>query len=162
MQSCSLQSFIRVEQLCCRFYNNFRRSAVLSPAVARYRMICLVLVNSHLLPLPWGACNTVPREWFNLLNVSVIILASLLVSPMLDWYHLLLRHGKYFTFFSEAGCRFYNTPSCEHLPVGAHYLMLLRKPSGIEWVYCNLLFPSLFRCQLSDKSVLSVPHLFEQ
>ena len=45
-------------------------------AVARYRMICLVLVNSNLFPLPCGAGNAVPRERFDL---SVIILASLLV-----------------------------------------------------------------------------------
>ena len=44
-------------------------------AVARYRMICLVLVNSHLFPLPCGAGSAVPREGFDL---SVIILASLL------------------------------------------------------------------------------------
>ena len=42
-------------------------------AVARYRMICLVLVNSHLFPLPYGAGNAVPRERFDL---SVIIPAQ--------------------------------------------------------------------------------------
>ena len=57
-------------------------------AVARYRMICLVLVNSHLLTLPCGAGNAVPREGFDL---SVIILASLLVFPMLGCRHSLLR-----------------------------------------------------------------------
>ena len=57
-------------------------------AVARYRMICLVLVNSHLFPLPWGTGNAVPREGFDL---SVIILASLLVFPMLGCRHSLLR-----------------------------------------------------------------------
>ena len=31
-------------------------------AVARYRMICLVIVNSHLFPLPCGAGSAVPRE----------------------------------------------------------------------------------------------------
>ena len=35
-------------------------------AVARYRMICLVLVYSHLFPLRFGAGSTVPREGFNL------------------------------------------------------------------------------------------------
>ena len=49
-------------------------------AVARYRMICLILVNSHLFPLPCGAGNAVPREGF---DFSVILLASLLVFPML-------------------------------------------------------------------------------
>ena len=44
-------------------------------AVARYRMICLVLVNSHLFPLQCGAGSAVPREGFDL---SVIILASML------------------------------------------------------------------------------------
>ena len=57
-------------------------------AVARYRMICLVLVNSHLFPLPRGAGSAVPREGFDL---SVIILASLLVFPMLGCRHSLLR-----------------------------------------------------------------------
>ena len=57
-------------------------------AVARYRMICLVLVNSHLFPLPCGAGSAVPREGFDL---SVIILASLLVFPMLGCRHFLLR-----------------------------------------------------------------------
>ena len=57
-------------------------------AVARYRMICLVLVNSHLFPLPCGAGSAVPREGFDL---SVIILASLLVFPMLGCRHSLLR-----------------------------------------------------------------------
>ena len=51
-------------------------------------MICLVLVNSHLFPLPCGAGNTVPREGFDL---SVIILASLLVFPMLGCRHSLKR-----------------------------------------------------------------------
>ena len=58
------------------------------PHVARYRMICLVLVNSHLFPLPCGAGSAVPREGFDL---SVIILASLLVFPMLGCRHSLLR-----------------------------------------------------------------------
>ena len=57
-------------------------------AVARYWMICLVLVNSHLFPLPYGAGNAVPREEFDL---SVIILASLLVFPILGCRHSLLR-----------------------------------------------------------------------
>ena len=48
----------------------------------------LVLVNSHLFPLPCGAGNAVPREGFDL---SVIILASLLVFPMLGCRHSLLR-----------------------------------------------------------------------
>ena len=57
-------------------------------AVARYRMICLVLVNAHLFPLPCVAGSAVPREGFDL---SVIILASLLVFPMLGCRHSLLR-----------------------------------------------------------------------
>ena len=57
-------------------------------AVARCRMICLVRVNSHLFPLPCGAGSAVPREGFDL---SVIILASLLVFPMLVCRHSLLR-----------------------------------------------------------------------
>ena len=67
-------------------------------AVARYRIICLVLVNSHLFPLPCGAGSAVPRERFNL---SVIILASLLVCPMLGCRHSLLRLSNNFTFFSS-------------------------------------------------------------
>ena len=47
-----------------------------------------VLVNSHLFPLPCGAGSAVPREGFDL---SVIILASLLVFPMLGCRHFLLR-----------------------------------------------------------------------
>ena len=62
-------------------------------AVARYRMICLVLVNSHLFPLQCGAGSAVPREGFDL---SVIILASLLVFPMLGCRHSLLRSKQYF------------------------------------------------------------------
>ena len=51
-------------------------------------MICLVLVNSHLFPLLCGAGSADPREGFDL---SVIILASLLVFPMLGCRHFLLR-----------------------------------------------------------------------
>ena len=43
-------------------------------AVARYRIICLVLVNAHLFPLPCRAGCTVPCEGY---NFSVIIFASL-------------------------------------------------------------------------------------
>ena len=43
---------------------------------------------SHLFPLPCGVGNAVPREGFDL---SVIILASLLVFPMLGCRHSLLR-----------------------------------------------------------------------
>ena len=64
-------------------------------AVVRYRMIFLVHVNSHLFPLPCGAGSTVPRKGFNL---SVIILASLLVCPMLGCRHCLLRLSNNFTF----------------------------------------------------------------
>ena len=67
-------------------------------AVSRYRMISLVLVNSHLFPLPCGAGSTVPREGFNL---SGIILASLLVWPMLGYRHSLLWNSNNFTFFSS-------------------------------------------------------------
>ena len=52
-------------------------------------MIFLVLVNSHLFPLPCGAGSTVPREGFNL---SFIILASLFVFLMLGCRHYLLPH----------------------------------------------------------------------
>ena len=66
--------------------------------VARYRMICLVLVNSHLFPLPCGAGSTVPREGSNL---SVIIFASLLVCSMLGRRNSLLRLSNNVTFFSS-------------------------------------------------------------
>ena len=46
------------------------------------------LYNIMLFPLPCGAGNAVPREGFDL---SVIILASLLVFPMLGCRHFLLR-----------------------------------------------------------------------
>ena len=55
-------------------------------AVAWYRMICLVLVNSYF-PLPSGAGSAVPRKG---LNLSVIILASFLVCPMLGCRHFLI------------------------------------------------------------------------
>ena len=72
-------------------------------AVARYRMICLVLVNSHLFPLPCGAGNAVPREGFDL---SVIILASLLVFPMLGCRHSLLRLLAIFQVFVKWNAHF--------------------------------------------------------
>ena len=72
-------------------------------AVARYRMICLVLVNSHLFPLPCGAGNAVPREGFDL---SVIILASLLVFPMLGCRHSLLRLLAIFHVFVKWNAQF--------------------------------------------------------
>ena len=34
-------------------------------AVAPYRLVCLVHVNSYLFPLPYGVGSTVPREGFN-------------------------------------------------------------------------------------------------
>ena len=46
------------------------------------------LFSLNLFPLPCGAGNAVPREGFDL---SVIILASLLVFPMLGCRHSLLR-----------------------------------------------------------------------
>ena len=79
-------------------------------AVARYRMICLVLVNSHLFPLPCGAGNTVPREGFDL---SVIILASLLVFPMLGCRHSLKRLS-YMSRLLKWECTFSNILTCEH------------------------------------------------
>ena len=79
-------------------------------AVARYRMICLVLVNSHLFPLPCGAGNAVPREGFDL---SVIILASLLVFPMLGSRHSLLRLlAIIFHVFCQVECTFSNISTC--------------------------------------------------
>ena len=58
-------------------------------AIARYQMICLVLVKSHLFPLSCRAVSMVPREGFN----SSVILASLLVFPILGCRHSLLRLG---------------------------------------------------------------------
>ena len=66
-------------------------------------MICLVLVKSHLFPLPCGAGSIVPREGS---NVSVIILASLLVFPMLDCRHSMLRHCN-ISRFSQVECTFF-------------------------------------------------------
>ena len=90
-------------------------------AVARYRMICLVLLNSHLFPLPCGAGSAIPREGFDL---SVIILASLLVYPMLGCRHSLLRRSNISRFY-QVECTFSNISSCEHLPVGGHFLVFL-------------------------------------
>ena len=61
-------------------------------------MICLVLVNSHLFPLPCGAGSAVPREGFDL---SVIILASLLV--LRCWAAVTFCYGskQYFMFLSS-------------------------------------------------------------
>ena len=81
---------------------------------------CLVLVNSHLFALLSGAGSTVPREGFNL---SVIILASLLVFPMFGCRHSLLHCN--ISHFSQVECTFSNIPTCVHLPVGGHYLVLL-------------------------------------
>ena len=67
-------------------------------AVARYWIICLVLLNSHLFPLPCGAGSAVPREGFDL---SVFILASLLVCPMLGCRHSLLRLSNISRFLSS-------------------------------------------------------------
>ena len=66
--------------------------------VARYRMICLFLVNSHLFPLPCGAGSAVLREGFDL---SVIILASLLVFSMLGCCHSVLRLQAIFHVFCQ-------------------------------------------------------------
>ena len=90
-------------------------------AVARYRMICLVLFNSHLFPLPCGAGSAVPREGFDL---SVIILASLLVCRMLGCPHSLLLPSNISRFY-QVECTFLNISTCEHLPIGGHYLVFL-------------------------------------
>ena len=69
-------------------------------AVARYRMICLVLVNSHLFPLQCGAGSAVLREGFDL---SVIILASMLVFFFRCWAAVTFCYGskQYFMFLSS-------------------------------------------------------------
>ena len=72
-------------------------------AVARYRMICHVLVNSHLFPLPCGTGSAVSREGFDL---RVIILASLLVFPMLGCRHSLLRLQAIFHAFVKWNAHF--------------------------------------------------------
>ena len=77
-------------------------------------MICLVLVDSHLFPLPCGASSTVPREGF---YFSVIILESLLVFLMLGCCHSLLRHCN-ISCFSQVECTFSTIPTCVHLQVG--------------------------------------------
>ena len=68
-----------------------------------------------------GQSLTVPREGFNL---SVIILASLLVFPMLGCRHSLLRHCN-ISRFPQVECTFSNILTCVLLPVGWHYLVLL-------------------------------------
>ena len=108
-------------------------------AVARYRMIFLVLVNSHLYPLPCGAGSTVPCERFNL---SVFILASLLVCPMLGYRHSLLRLSN-ISHVSQVTCTFSNIFPCEHLPVGVHYLFAFGVNLLSIKVYCRSLLPIL-------------------
>ena len=57
--------------------------------------------------------SAVPREGFDL---SVIILASLLVYPMLGCGHSLLRLSNISSFY-KVECTFSNISTCEHLPV---------------------------------------------
>ena len=72
-------------------------------AVARYRTICLLLVNSQLFPLPCGAGSAVPREGFDL---SVIILASLLVFRC--WAVVTLCYGsKQYSMFLSSGMQIF-------------------------------------------------------
>ena len=85
---CTASYFVKIIWCSCWFWPPPLFWGRRRVAVARYRIICLVLVNSHLFPLPCGAGNAVPREGFDL---SVIILASLLVFPMLGCRHSLLR-----------------------------------------------------------------------
>ena len=91
-------------------------------AVARYRMICLVLVNSHLFPLPCGAGSAVPREGFDL---SVIILASLLVFSDVGLPSLFVMALSHISCFCQVECTYSNISTCLHLPVGGHYLVFL-------------------------------------
>ena len=102
-------------------YSSMYEKGYMILAVARYLMICLVLVNSHLFLLPCGTGSTVPCEGFNL---SAIILASLLVLPMLGCRHSLMRHCN-ISRFSQVECTFQNIPTCVQLPVGGHYIVLL-------------------------------------
>ena len=78
-------------------------------AVARYRMICLVLVNSHLFPLPCGAGSAVPREGFDL---SVIILASLLVFSDVGLPSLFVTAQSNISCFCQVECTFSNISTC--------------------------------------------------
>ena len=76
-------------------------------ANARYRMICLVLVNSHLFPLPCGAGSAAPREGFDL---SVIILASLFFRC---WAAVTFCYGsKLYLMFCQVECTFSNISTC--------------------------------------------------
>ena len=84
-------------------------------------MIALVLVKSHLFPLPCGAGSAVLREGFNL---SVIILASFLIFPMLGCRHSLLPHCNISSYLAER--TFLNIPIYYvDLLVGVHFLALL-------------------------------------
>ena len=58
-------------------------------------------------------------------NLSVIILASLLVFPMLGCRYSLLQLCN-ISRFSQVKCTFSNIPTCPtvHLSVGGHYLVL--------------------------------------
>ena len=83
-------------------------------AVARYRMICLVLVNSYLFPLPFGAGSTVPHEVFNVL--SVIFLHHF--SSTRYWAAVTLCCGRCnILSFPQVECTFANILTCVHLPV---------------------------------------------
>ena len=57
-------------------------------------------------------------------TLSVINLASLLVNAMLGCRHSSLRHINILR-FSHVECTFSNIPTCVHLQVGGHYLVLL-------------------------------------
>ena len=79
--------------------------------------------------LPVGVGSALLRKRFNF--KSVIILASLLVFPMLDCRHSLLRHCNFLRFF-QVECTFSNIPTFVHLLVEDITFCFQRKLSGTE------------------------------
>ena len=93
-------------------------------AVARYRMICLVLVYSHLFPLP---CGLEPVAQFPAKGLTFkVLLFFHHCSSFRCWAAVTLCCGiAIYSRFSQVECTFSNIPTGVHLPVGRHYLVLL-------------------------------------
>ena len=115
--------------------------------------VCLVLINSHLFPMACGAGSTVPRKgFFNYL--SVIILASLLVCPMLGCHPSLLRLSNNFTFFTSRMQIFIHS-YLYTLTSRGHYLVFLALTfiDHFNEIYC-FYFPSMYPTKISTLHML--------
>ena len=71
--------------------------------------VLIYIYNSHLFPLPCGAGSAVPREGFDL---SVIILASLLVFSDVGLPSLFVTALSYISCFCQVECTFSNISTC--------------------------------------------------